>query len=173
MSDWLLDLRQAARIITRSRGFAVLSILVLATGIGAATIMFSLVQAVLLRTLPFDEPDRVVWMYNLRIERDRAPLSILDVEDYRRATTLSGIATFTNWTANLTGRGEPERLEGTRVSGNFFQLLGVRPFLGRTLRVDDEATQARVAVLTHGLWTRRFGGDAALIGRSISLNGGS
>jgi len=172
MSDWLLDLRHAMRLITRAPGFSAVAILVLSTGIGASTLMFGLVQAVLLRTLPFDDPARVVWMYNLRTERDRAPLSIPDVDDYRaHATAISGLATFTNWTANLTGTGTPERLEGTRVSGNFFQLLGLRPLVGRPLQVEDEERQARVAVLTHGLWTRRFGADASLVGRTISLNG--
>ena len=103
----------------------------LALGIGAATLMFSLVNAVLIRDLPFTQPDRLVWMYNLRTERDRAPLSIADYEDYRQqASTLTGLSPFINWTANLTGVGSPERLEGTRVAGNFFDLLGVRPLTG-------------------------------------------
>jgi hypothetical protein len=76
-------------------------------------------------------------------------------------------------TANLTGTGDAERLEGVRVAGNFFQVVGTRPDLGRTLRPADDTASARVVVLTHGLWTRRFGGDPTIIGRAIVLNGAS
>src|SRR5262249_22250199 len=113
-----------------------------------------------------------VWMYNARTERDRAPFSIPDLADYRRdARALDGFAVFTNWTANLTGGGEAERLEGTRVGGDLFAPVGARPLPGRTLAAGDEAASARVAVLTHGLWMRRFGGDATVIGSTIQLNG--
>ena len=78
---------------------------------------------------------------------------------------------FTNWTANLTGTGSPERLEGTRVSGNFFPLLGLRPLLGRAIEEQDEDSETRVTVLTHGLWVRRFGGDPNILGRGVYLNG--
>src|SRR5262247_2661440 len=143
MQELLLGLRHAVRQARRSPGFTALAIAVLAVGIGASTLMFGLVDAALLRDLPFLDPDRVVWMYNTRTERDRAPLSIPDVDDYRReATTLSGLAPFTNWTANLTGGGLPERLDGTRVSGTFFPLLGVRPWIGRTLQPEDGSRDA-------------------------------
>ena len=146
--------------------------LILATGIGASTVMYTLVQSVLLRELPFQDPERLVWMYNARTERDRAPLSVPDLEDYRReASSLAGLAVFTNWTTNLTGVGTPERLDGVRVSGNFFELLGTSAALGRTLQPDDETRERRVAVLTHGLWQRRFGGDPGFVGKDISLNG--
>ena len=135
MRTLLADLHQGFRLLTRAPGFSTLAVLILASGIGAATLMFSLVHAALLRALPFDDPDRVVWMYNLRTERDRAPLSAPDVDDYRRqASSLAALAVFTNWTANLTGVGVPERLEGSRVSGNFCDLLGLRPFLGRPIQ---------------------------------------
>src|SRR5262245_59496145 len=124
----LFGLRQATRVLRRAPLFSAVSTTILAIGIGATTLMFTLVQAVLIRDLPFDNPDHLVWMYNLRTERDRAPISIPDFEDYRtESSTLAGLAAFTNWTANLTGSGPPERLEGTRVSGNFFELLGVHP----------------------------------------------
>ncbi|HVQ14031.1 MAG TPA: ABC transporter permease [Vicinamibacterales bacterium] len=170
--ELLMTLRHALRWVLRAPGFSALAISMLALGIGAATLMFSLVNAVLIRDLPFTQPDRLVWMYNLRTERDRAPLSIADYEDYRQqASTLTGLSPFINWTANLTGVGSPERLEGTRVAGNFFELLGARPLLGRTLRPDDETTQAQVAVLSYGLWVRRFGGTPDIVGRGVSLNG--
>jgi predicted permease len=165
-------LRQATRILRRAPRFSALAVTILALGIGATTLMFTIVEAVLLRDLPFRDPDRLVWMYNLRTERDRAPISIPDFEDYRReSSTVAGLAAFTNWTANLTGDGAPERLEGTRVSGNFFELLGVEPARGRGLQPQDEQTDARVVVLTHSLWVRRFGSDERVLGRGISLNG--
>lgn len=172
MRSLLLDVHHACRLLRRQPAFSVFAIVTLAVGIGAATAVFSLVQAVLLRDLPFTEPDRLAWMYNARTERDRAPFSIPDLEDYRTDnTTLSGLAVFTNWTANLIGNGEAERLEGTRVSGGFFPLLGAQPMAGRVLEPRDEASGARVAVITYGLWKRRFGSDPALVGGSVMLNG--
>ena len=172
MHALVADLRDGSRVLTRAPGFAALAIVILASGIAAASVMFSLVQTALLRALPFDDPERVVWVYNLRAERDRAPMSIPDVDDYRRqASTLTGLAVFTNWTANLTGMGSPERLEGVRVSGNFFELLGLQIFLGRPIQPADENREAPVVVLTHGLWTRRFGADLAIVGRGVLLNG--
>ena len=164
----------ALGLIRRRPAFSAFAIAVLAIGIAAATMVFTLVQAVLIRDLPFSDPDRLVWMYNLRTERDRAPLSIADLEDYRRgATSVEAFAPFTNVTANLTGAGDAERLEGVRVAGNFFQVVGTRPGLGRTLQPADDTASARVVVLTHGLWTRRFGGDPTIVGRPIVLNGAS
>src|SRR5262245_42771521 len=164
----MADLRAALRLCRRQPGLSLFAVLTLAFGIGGAAAVFTLVQAVLLNALPFREPDRLVWMYNLRTERDRAPLSIPDLDDYRRDnSTLEGLAPFTNWTANLTGAGEAERLEGVRVSGEFFPLLGTTASIGRTLEPRDEAANARVAVITHGIWMRRFGGDPGIVGRSI------
>jgi predicted permease len=168
------DLTHAIRLHLRRPVFALTAVAVLALAIGAATAVFSLVRAVLLRDLPFADPDRLVWMYNARTERDRAPFSIADLDDYRASTvTLAGLAAFTNWTANLTGSGDAERLEGTRVGGEFFDLLGAAPGLGRAIDRRDESGAERVVVLTHGLWRRRFGADPAIVGRPILLNGAS
>jgi putative ABC transport system permease protein len=172
MSDFFAGFRYASRTFRTARGFSALAVTILATGVGASALMYTLVQNVLLRELPFQDPERLVWMYNTRTERDRAPLSLPDLEDYRReAPSLAGTAAFTNWTTNLTGVGAPERLDGVRVSGNFFDLLGTSPAVGRTLTLDDETRQSRVAILTHGLWQRRFGGNAAVVGSGVSLNG--
>jgi putative ABC transport system permease protein len=172
MPEVLSGLRHGVRAFRRAPGFAALAVVILASGIGASTVMYTLVESVLLRELPFEDPSRLVWMYNTRTERDRAPLSLPDLEDYRRAaSSLAGLAVFTNWTTNLTGAGSPERLDGVRVSGNFFELLGTRPALGRLLEPEDEAQERRVTVMTHGLWQRRFGGDRNLIGRNVILNG--
>ena len=170
--DIVADVRHASRLFARQPAFSLFAVLTLAVGIGAATVVFTLVNAVLLRELPFAEPERLAWMYNARTERDRAPFSIPDLEDYRRdAATIAGLAPFTNWTANLTGTGDAERLEGTRVAGNFFSLVGAKALLGRTLVVDDEATNARVAVIGYALWKRRFGGQPQIVGTAVVLNG--
>jgi putative ABC transport system permease protein len=172
IAAFLQDVRAALRLMRRHATFSLFVVVMLALGIGAATTVFTLVQAVLLRDLSFADPDRLVWMYNLRTERDRAPLSIPDLNDYQRdATSIEGFAPFTNWTANLTGSGDAERLEGIRVAGNFFQVLGAKASIGRPLQPTDEVTNAKVAVITSGLWKRRFGGDAAAVGRTVTLNG--
>src|SRR5262245_46407694 len=122
------DVRAAVSLLRRNSGLSLFAIAVLGLGIGAATAVFALVYGVLLDRLPLRDPDRLVWMYNLRTERDRAPLSIPDLLDYQRAArTTDGLAAFINWTANLTGAGEAERLEGARVAANFFAVLGAQP----------------------------------------------
>jgi len=166
------ELALVARAVHRQPRFWLCAVATVGLGVGATTAVFAVVQAVLLRELPFREPERLVWMYNQRTERDRAPLSLPDLEDYRRENrTLLGLAPFTNWTTNLTGEGDAERLEGVRVGGSFFDVLGAVAAVGRTLGPADADAGARVAVLTHGLWQRRFGGDPSLVGRSIRLNG--
>jgi len=166
------DVRAGLRLLLRHRAFSTFVVVTLAVGIGASTIVFTLVHAVLVRDLPFSDPSRLVWMYNLRTERDRAPLSIPDLNDYRQAaTSVEGFAPFTNWTANLTGAGDAERLEGVRVSGNFFQVVGSGASAGRTLQPSDEADSAKVAVITDRLWMRRFAGHPSVVGRTVILNG--
>src|SRR5262245_53479387 len=143
-----------------------------ALGIGAATGVYAVVEAVVLRALPVREPDRLVWMWNARVERDRAPFSALDLADYRHDNVvLEGLAPFTNWTANLTGVGDAERLEGVRVSPEFFEVVGVPTQFGRTFIAADLRSQ--VAILTDRLWRRRFGADPSIIGQVVSLNGAS
>src|SRR5689334_25024693 len=113
-------------------------VVTVALGIGAATGVYAVVEAVILRALPVRDPERLVWMWNARVERDRAPFSALDLADYReRNTVLAGLAPFINWTANLTGAGDAERLEGVKVDTAFFDLLGVRARFGRTLTAAD------------------------------------
>ncbi len=159
-------------MLRRTPSFSALAVTILAAGIAATTVMYSLVHQVLLRDLPFEDSGRLVWMYNTRTERDRAPLSVPDLEDYRRQpTTIADFAPFINWSANLTGTGVPERLDGIRVSGRFFPVLGTNAAVGRLLQPEDEERQAHVVVLSHGLWQRRFGGDRAVIGQTIVLSG--
>jgi putative ABC transport system permease protein len=146
--------------------------LTMALGIGAATAVFAVVEAVIVRSLPVRDPERLVWMWNARVERDRAPFSALDLADYREHNdVLDGLAPFINWTVNLTGRGDAERLEGLRVDSTFFTLLGVEPILGRTFVETDR--RAQVTILTERLWRRRFASDPAIVGQTLSLNGTS
>ncbi len=145
-------------------------VVTVALGIGAATGVYSVVEAIVLRALPVRDPERLVWMWNARVERDRAPFSALDLADYRDDNTvLDGLAPFTNWTANLTGIGDAERLEGVRVAPDFFDVLGVTARFGRTFV--DADVRSQVAILTDRLWRRRFGGDPSIVGQSVSLNG--
>jgi len=149
---------------------AIAVICTIALAIGAATAIYAVVEAVIVRALPVRDPGRLVWMWNARVERDRAPFSALDLLDYQtQNTVLEGLAPFTNWTANLTGDGDAERLDGIRIDPAFLTLLGVHPVLGRTLI--DADRRAQVAILTDRLWRRRFGRDPAIIGRPVSLNG--
>src|SRR5262245_66359192 len=105
---------------------AAVIVLTVALGIGAATGVYAVVETVILRALPVRDPGRLVWMWNARVERDRAPFSALDLADYRHDNVvLEGLAPFTNWTANLTGVGDAERREGVRVSPGFFEVVGV------------------------------------------------
>src|SRR5579864_3430751 len=118
------DLRAAWRWIRARPGTAAFVVATVAATIGSTTAVDTLVDHVVLRPLPVREPDRLVWMWNARVERDRAPFSYPDLADYRDGTTaLESLASFTNWTANLTGRGEAERLEGVRVAPEFFAVL--------------------------------------------------
>jgi putative ABC transport system permease protein len=145
-------------------------VLTVALGVAAATAVYAVVDAVIVRALPVHDPARLVWMWNARVERDRAPFSALDLADYREQNhVLAGLSPFINWTANLTGTGDAERLEGVRVDPTFFELLGVQPMLGRTFAADD--ARAQVVVLTERVWRRRFGADPTVVGQLVSLNG--
>ena len=174
MNRLLPDLRYAVRALRRSPVTAS-AVLILALGIGANTAIFSVVRAVLLRPLPFREPDRIAWVWATRVDRDRAFYSIPNFLDTKaRARSFEDLAGLTPWGPTLSGDAEPERLSALRVTGNAFALLGARAEAGRVLsRSDAEPDAARVAVLGHGLWTRRFGADPGVLGRSIRLNGES
>jgi putative ABC transport system permease protein len=165
------DLRYAARTLLRSPGFTAVAALTLALGMGANTAIFSVVYATLLHPLPYREPGRLVqiWETNPREIQSRLGASPADFTDWSREGELFehvAALNLVNTSFNLTGRDEPERLEGVRVSSNLFALLGVDPILGRTFRPDDE----RTVLLSHGLWERRFGADRRIIGQGITLN---
>jgi predicted permease len=170
----LQDLRFALRLMRRSPGFSAVVLLTLAIGIGANTVMFSIVNTLLLRPLPYREPDRLVSVQTVDATGRRpywtAPP---DFYTYREETrTLEQLEAFYAGPYNLTGGPDPERLPALTVSSGFFDALGTPPAIGRGfIRQEEEWGSHRVAIVTYGLWQRRFGGDRNLVGQSITLNG--
>jgi predicted permease len=172
------DLRYAVRALGTSPAFTLTAVLTLALGIGANAAMFSVVRAVLLEPLPFADADRLVRAYHANPSNGlaRGTVSEPDFLDWRRSSrTAEAMGGF--WYVDglsgidLTGTGNPERLSSTLVTDGFFQTLGARPLFGRTLIAADQVPgQNRVAVISHGLWTRRFGADPSIVGRSVTLN---
>jgi len=172
---WLEELRQdiryAVRVLGHGRGFVAVSLLTLALGVGTNTAIFSVVRGVLLRDLPYADPERLVSVYSV-IRGNRAAVSPPDFMDWRaQSRSFSGLAAYFLSTTNLTSDGEPERLTQARVSANFFDVLGIQPALGRGFRAGEDILGApRVVVLSDGLWRRRFGADRSIIGRTITLD---
>src|SRR5262245_57144145 len=173
----IYDLRYAIRTLRRDTGFAIFAIAIAGLGIGASATVFSVLNALLLRPLPFDDPERLVWVMN----HDTSGLSgqttqvgyMLDLRE--RTQSLSKLAGYFAFygvgDTVLTGRGEPERLNAVPVSDNFFDILGVRPQLGRTFTAQECQWHGPKAVLlSHDLWMRRFAADAAVVGSSVTLN---
>ncbi len=164
------------RLLRRAPGFAAAAALTIALGVGATTAMFSVVYGVLLRPLPFGDPDRLVvlWTRAPRLGLARAMVGAANARDWREQNRvfedIALVRTIGNF--NLVGQGEPVRLLGARVTANLFPVLRVSPLLGRTFTPDEnEDGNHRVVLLSHGLWQRRFGGDPSVVGRRISLSG--
>jgi predicted permease len=175
MSNLLQDLRFAIRQLRKSPGFALTTILTLALGIGATTAIFSLINAVLLRPLPFPEPDRIMSAQEQRINvgGPSTPngLSYPDFFDWRtRNHSFEALAAYHGDNHTLTGVGIPQQLESQTVSAEFFHVLGINPILGRTFTADEEKPGTHVAVLSHETWQSTFGGDPGIVGRNITLD---
>jgi predicted permease len=172
MDSLLQDIRYSFRRLLKSPAFTLIVILTLALGIGANTAIFSAVNAVLLRPLGYGDAERLVTIEHRYPSLNlNAPVSVPGFLDYQRARSIESMAVETGWAANLTGEGEPERLQGARVTGRFFGTLGVPAERGRTLLPgEDSAGREHVAVLSYGLWQRLFGGSRGVVGRSLSLN---
>ncbi len=166
------ELRQAWRALGAHLPISLTAVLITALAIGANTAVFSLVNAVLVSPLPFPDASRLVEVTGRRIDVDRDPISLPDFIDLReRNRSFDVLAAAFQWSANVTG-GEAERLQGMRATSSLFSALSVRAALGRTLGPEDESNGGRrVVVLSHGLWTRRFGGDPNVLGSPIVLNG--
>jgi putative ABC transport system permease protein len=157
------DFRYALRVLRRSPGFTVLVLLTVALGVGANTAVFAVIDAALLKPLPYASADRIV------VAEDLAPGTFLDWRG--QAASFSALATLRDSDFDLTGGDRPERLSGAIVTGSFFDVMGVPAALGRTLTPSDDDSGQRPIVLSESLWRRRFGADPALVGRSIVLNG--
>ncbi len=172
------DMRYGARMLLKKPGFTLIAVITLALGIGANTAIFSVVNAVLLRPLPYAEPERLVWAWgNFRGGTNRASVNPLDFLDYRAGNqSFEHLGAFftQGGFVTLTGSGEPERLRGGVVTANYFDVLGVKPMLGQSFAAEHEqAGRGQVAILSYGLWQRRFGGDPSLIGKPLTFNGQS
>ena len=172
--NFLTNLRYTFRQIAKNPGFFALAVAALALGIGANTAIFSAVEAVLLRPLPYSQPDRlvVVWedaSYVGFPNNTPAPANYLDWQTRNQVFTDILATRFD--TASLTGDGPPEQLSGKRVTPNFFDVLGVQPTVGRPFTMEEDKTKTPVVVLSYNLWRRRFAGDNSIIGRSILMNG--
>src|ERR1700751_5745984 len=172
MRALISHLRHTIRLLLKSPGFAITTILILGLGIGANTASFSLINGVLLKPLPYPEGDRLARIYQPTQDVPRMDVAYSDYVDFRASQhtlqdlTLIGFDDF-----QVTGDSEPERLDGAYVTGNFFAITG-RPFLlGRPFGEEDERKAANVVVLTDVLWQKQFHGDAKVIGRNITLNG--
>ena len=165
------DVREGLRLLRRSPGLALVAVLTLGVALAASVTTFSVVNAVLLEKLPFREPDRIVFLKHdyASMSASFSPPTFVDFRSQTRAFV--SVSASVPWEAALTGGGEPERLRGLLVSADFFETLGVDAWRGRTFQAAEEQPgRERVALVSHGLWQRRFGGDPALVGATIRLD---
>ena len=174
MDTLLRDLQHAVRTIRNNPGFSAIALIALALGIGANTAIFSVINALILRPPPFKDADRIVylWETNPTIGLDRGIVSSANFVDWReQSTAFEQISAWRTWFYRLTGDGEPEQVWGVRTSANFFDLLGVEPSHGRTFLIGEELPGSdQVVVLSHRIWTGRFGADPNIVGRSINID---
>ncbi|HEV8486765.1 MAG TPA: ABC transporter permease [Blastocatellia bacterium] len=172
MNETWRDLRYGLRTLIKSPGFTAIAVLVLAAGIGANTAIFSVVNGVLLRPLPFKDPDKLVMIRDLQPPLDETPMDYDEFRDWRQQGQLfEEVSGFFNASYTLTGSGEPEELKCVRASANLFPMLGVAPALGRAFLPDEElATSEPVAMISSGLWQRIFAGRSDCIGETLKLS---
>jgi putative ABC transport system permease protein len=177
MQTFWQDLRYGARMLLKKPGFTAIAVITLALGIGANTAIFSVVNAVLLRPLPYTDPDRLaqVWQTFPQLGLNQVTVSAPEFLDYRdQSHVFERMAAFRAQGFTLTNGSEPERIFGVRVSADLFPLLGVAPAIGRAfIPEEDQPGSPRAVVLSHGAWQRRFGSDAAVIGKLLTLDGES
>jgi putative ABC transport system permease protein len=171
MESVLQDLRYGVRRLFRDPAFTVIAVLCLGLGIGAHTTVLTAVNTLLLRPLPFTDPDRVLSLYGTSQGDDRSSISYPDYLDWGNLDgTLSSTAAFTNTMVNLGGIDEPQRLMGARVTASLFPLLGVKTVIGRGFTADEDLS-GKVVVLGYDLWQSRFGGDRRVLGSKVTING--
>jgi putative ABC transport system permease protein len=169
MHTFLQDLCFGVRMLLKNPGFTLIASLTLALGIGANTAIFSVVNAVLLRPLPYPEPDRLAFIYNTKLKM------LMDAEFLRlrdQSRSMERVSLYAPTTYTLTGMGEAERISSGTASGDFFTVLGAQMALGRTFRLEEEPQgQDNVAILSHDFWRRKFSADPDVIGQSLTLDG--
>src|SRR5687767_1141733 len=168
------DVRYAARLLIKDRWFTIVAAVALALGIGVNATVFTFVNAVLLRGLPFDNPDRIMWVGTRNAQRQDRPMSILDYEDWRsRSTLLDHLVLWQGFAFNVSDAGrEPDRFQGVYISWDIFRAIGERPILGRDfLPEDDKPGSPPVVVISHSLWQSRYASDPTVIGRPVTTNG--
>jgi len=169
------EIRYAARALVKRPGFSLIAVLTLALGIGANTAIFSVVNATLLRPLPFKDPERVVMVWGflpkLAQTADKLPNSAPNFEGLKaESQSFERLAAFRSWSWQLTGSGEPELLRGARVTADFFEAVGAGPILGRAFTAEEDLpNRAPVAIISHSLWQRHFGGDTNVLGKTLML----
>ncbi|HEX8454892.1 MAG TPA: ABC transporter permease, partial [Longimicrobium sp.] len=176
MGSLFQDLRFAARSLRRAPGFALAAVLTLGLGIGASTAIFSVVDAVLLRPLPYPQASRLIHLWEFgkdEMSASGSQASLANIDDWRRtAKTLDRIAAYRYWLFNVTGGPAPEALLGAYVSADFFPTLGVQPALGRTfLASEDRPGEGKAVVISDALWRRRFAADPGVVGRTMQVDG--
>jgi predicted permease len=177
IADMWQDLRYGARMLAKRPGFTLIAVFTLGLGIGANTAIFTIVDAALLRGLPYQDPERLVQVWETRRlgEIKQMDASYPDYLDWGRPDEIiEGACGYTGWGGSftITGRAEPERIEGARVTASFFSVLGVAPMLGRGFLPDeDRPGAAPTVIISHGLWQRRFGANPNIIGQQLTLDG--
>src|SRR5262245_31497682 len=174
MQTLLQDLRYGARMLLKKPGFTLIAVISLALGIGANTAIFSVVNTLLLKSLPYHDPDRIVLAWGvIPGGANRSQVSATDVADWRRQNSVfEEITTYGNWSATLLADGDPERINGIQVGAGFFSVMQGKPLLGRVFLPEEQEDGKDFAlVLGYGLWQRRFGGDPNIVGRQVNLSG--
>lgn len=169
------DVRFSLRTLRKSPAFFAVAVVTLAMGIGATVAAFSVVNSVLLRPFGFSNSEKLLWIYSQRPDNPRANLSLPEYCDYRDQNTLfDGLAAIASFNPGLSDSGEPERVQGVKMTANAFTILGLRPLIGRTLIADDDKNGAEpVVLLSYGVWARRYAKNPDVVGRSVNVNGES
>src|SRR5262249_28793877 len=175
MGNFWQDLRYSARLLSSKPGFTLVAVVTLALGIGANTAIFSVVNAVLLSSLPYRAADRLAIVWEKHLTGTLEAQNVINLGDFfdwkAQNNVFEDMAAYFDTTTSLTGDGDPEQIPAQYATTNLFSLLGVEPFLGRTFDDDDgKAGRERVVVISYKLWQRRFAGDRGVIGRSVMLS---
>ncbi|MGH9764024.1 MAG: ABC transporter permease, partial [Blastocatellia bacterium] len=173
MGKQMRDIRYGIRTLLRTPGFTAVAIIALALGIGANTAIFSVVDAVVLRPLPYADPRGLMVIHEdiSAFERPLYSVPAPDTIDFQKQNhSFEGVAAFQNQQYELSGRGEPRQVTGARVSASLFSVLGIQPIRGRTFTPEEDQPGRRVAIISYALWQRSFGGDQNAIGQTVTLS---